>query len=97
MDFLLPVFSNDAFTRGHSFHLRLCLLLAKKEGVLKHNFIVEQIETVTLKEKYSSAYLLFDGFLPYRRRASAGDIAALYRELRAWDVASARTMQKYGF
>ena len=27
----------------------------------------------------------------------AGDIAALYRELRAWDVASARTMQKYGF
>ena len=26
-----------------------------------------------------------------------GDIAALYRDLRAWDVASARTMQKYGF
>lgn len=25
------------------------------------------------------------------------DIAALYRELRAWDVATAKTMQKYDF
>lgn len=27
----------------------------------------------------------------------SGDIATLYRELRAWDIASAKTMQKYGF